>query len=119
MNFREEMVAAIRRGDKTQTRRVANDNPNSPWYRGGCAYKMGRVYAICPGRAKSGIGFMELKKEPTLEKLGAIDEAGVRREGFASTKDFIAYWTNLHGEWDPSIRVWKIVFAPLTWKADS
>lgn len=112
------MVLAIRRGKKTQTRRVASDNPNSPWYEGGCGlFYPGPPsgYAICPGRGKSAVGRLQLTEEPRLDVLGAMDDEDGRREGFEGWLDFQAYWERLHGRFDPKLKVWVISFEVLHW----
>lgn len=122
MNFRPEMVAAIRRG-KCETRRVANDNPNSPWYRGGCAFHVPRpsierfekTYAICPGRGKTAVGRLKLTKEPELSVVENITEAGALNEGFKSRDDFLAYFKELNPTTGLDTEVWVIRFAPVEW----
>ena len=37
MNFRPELAEKVMAGEKTVTRRVASENPRSPWYVGGCS----------------------------------------------------------------------------------
>jgi hypothetical protein len=120
VNFRPELVEAIRRGRKSETRRVANGNPNSPWYRGACAFSKGHVggYAICPGRGKAAVGRLELTEDPVLEKLGDLDDEAARREGFADLLEFEAYWERLHGKWDPNLEVWVIKFNVTEWKEE-
>lgn len=117
MNFRPELVDAIRRGQKSETRRVATDNPNSPWSLEACAFVKGHVggYAICPGRGKTAVGRLELTADPVLEKLGEMDDEAARREGFRDLPDFRAYWERLHGYWDPELKVWVIKFDVLEW----
>ena len=53
MIFRPELAARILAGEKTVTRRIANGNPRSPWYRGRCALRPGRSYAVSPGRGRA------------------------------------------------------------------
>jgi hypothetical protein len=116
VNFRPEMVAAIRRG-KCETRRVANDNPNSPWYRGGCAYRVGRPggYAICPGRGKSAVGRLELTVEPQLSAVENITDLGARREGFESRAAFLDYFLRLNRAASLETEVWALRFAVIEW----
>lgn len=121
MNFRPEMVAAIRRG-KCETRRVANDNPNSPWYRGGCAYRETRLderpaktYAICPGRGKKAVGRLRLTAEPELSVVRNVTEAGARNEGFESRDAFLDYFLKLNRGVDLYTEVWRVPFAVVSW----
>lgn len=110
MLFTEAMVEAMREGRKVETRRVANDNPRSPWFREKCSYKLGKPYAIVPGRSKPGIGFLELVEEPRLGPVDSITHLGARREGFANRASFLMYFGTLHGEFDLSMQVWALHF---------
>lgn len=122
MNFRPEMVAAIRRG-KCETRRVVNDNPNSPWYRGGCAYHVTRpslerfekTYAICPGRGKTAVGRLKLTKEPELTVVENITDAGAIAEGFESRDAFLDYFLKLNRGVDLQTEVWAVRFGVYSW----
>ncbi len=44
MNFRPELAEAVMADPprKTVTRRLVSDNPNSPWWREKCAYRVGQ-----------------------------------------------------------------------------
>jgi hypothetical protein len=116
------MVLAIRRG-KHETRRVANDNPRSPWYRGGCAYHVTRprldrfekTYAICPGRGKQAVGRLKLTKEPELTVVENITDAGAIAEGFESRDAFLDYFLRLNRGVDLKTEVWAIRFAVVFW----
>lgn len=122
MNFRPEMVAAIRRG-KVATRRVVSDNPNSPWYRGGCQYHMTRpsfdrfekTYAICPGRGKAAVGRLRLTREPELSVVENITETGARQEGFKSRQDFLNYFFALNSGVTLRTEVWVVYFTAVIW----
>lgn len=122
MNFRPEMVAAIRRG-KCETRRVANDNPNSPWYRGGCAYHVTRpsidrfekTYAICPGRGKAAVGRLRLLREPELTVVENITDLGARREGFDDRAAFLDYFLKLNRGVSLKTEVWALHFEVFSW----
>jgi hypothetical protein len=122
VNFRPKMVAAIRRG-KCETRRVANDNPNSPWFRGGCPYHVPRLdieriektYAICPGRGKAGVGRLRLVDEPKLQVVEDITDLGARREGFDNRDDFLAYFKKLNPKSGLDTEVWAIHFEVVSW----
>jgi hypothetical protein len=122
VNFRPEMIAAIRRG-KIETRRIASDNPNSPWYRGGCAFRMQRLderpektYAITPGRGKgSAVGRLKLTKEPELSIVENITDLGAHNEGFESRDAFLDYFRNLNTRAELGTEVWVIRFAVVSW----
>lgn len=121
MIFRPEMVKAIYDGRKTETRRVASENPNSPWYRDDCAFYVGRPggYAISPGRSKNAVGRLELTEEPRLDVLEAMTDEDGRREGFEGFIDFRAYFERLHGRFDPLLKVWVVSFRPIEWNVEA
>jgi hypothetical protein len=116
------MVLAIRRG-KCETRRVVNDNPNSPWYRGGCAYHVPRpslerfekTYAICPGRGKAAVGRLKLTHEPDLSVVESITDLGARREGFDDRAAFLDYFLKLNRGVDLQTEVWALRFEVVYW----
>jgi hypothetical protein len=122
MNFRPEMVLAIRRG-KCETRRVVNDNPNSPWYRGGCAYHVTRpsidrfekTYAICPGRGKSAVGRLKLTAEPELSVVESITDLGAVHEGFEDRAAFLDYFLKLNPGVSLQTDVWVVRFGVYSW----
>lgn len=125
MNFRPEMVAAIRRGQKTETRRVANLNPNSPWCRERCGYRMPKIaepeeksYAICPGRGKTSVGRLQLIEEPELTLVENITDLGAYREGFEDREEFLAYFRKLHPRISLKAEVWRVHFKPVSWVPD-
>ena len=86
MNFRPELAAAVMDGTKDVTRRLTSENPRSPWWAGGCSLKVGRDYAVCPGRGKDAIGRVRIVSA-TLEAAGAVTDAEAVREGFAFVLD--------------------------------
>lgn len=109
MNFRPELVEKILTGAKTQTRRVVSPNERSPWFIGECGLRVGQDYAVCPGRGKTQVARLTVKRV-WQELAGEISEVDATREGFADRADFIAYWERLHGSFDPTTRVWAIQF---------
>lgn len=54
--FKPELAAKVMAGEKTVTRRLASDNPRSPWWREGCRFQPGQEVPIQPGRGKTAIG---------------------------------------------------------------
>lgn len=122
MNFRPEMVLAIRRG-KCETRRVVSDNPRSPWYGGGCALhvpgpgfeRFRKSYAICPGRGKAGVARLELLREPERHLLENVTETGAIYEGFESREKFLAYVLDLNPGLSVKDEVWAIRFKVVLW----
>lgn len=110
MNFKPELVEKILAGEKSQTRRVMSDNPNSPWYRRGCKLKVNHLYALCPGRGKPQVGKIAVLH--VAEKfLGTIRHHEAVMEGFGSVGEFRDYWERMHGSFDPNMPVWAITFA--------
>jgi hypothetical protein len=112
MLFGEELAAKVLAGEKTVTRRRAQD--------GQCRYRVNRSYAVQtpiaegPGKGRGG---KELGRIAVLsiesQRLGAIFAAGdaePRREGFATVEAFVDYWRGIHGEFDPGLAVWRIQF---------
>lgn len=109
MNFKPELVEKILAGQKTQTRRAMSENPNSPWYRGGCKLKRNHAYALCPGRGKHQVAkIIVTDVQPVV--LGAITSGDAIAEGFTSAAEFRDYWTRMHGSFDPAENVWAITF---------
>jgi hypothetical protein len=113
VNFQPELAQAVMAGRKTVTRRLVSDNPRSPWYRGACALKVGRDYAVCPGRGKHAIGrvrivAVEMQTLATLVNGGGDEEA--RREGFANLSAFWDAWTAINGAPDMRSLVWRVEF---------
>lgn len=130
MNFGPDLAELIAKGEKTVTRRMPSDNPRSPWFRGGCSLKVDGDYAVCPGRGKHAIARVRITAvdlEPLGRRLTLPDRPGhshhgndasfvfqivreAQAEGFRSTWEFQDRWKELHGEWDPTVEVWRIEF---------
>lgn len=109
MNFRPELAAAVMRGDKTVTRRLVSDNPRSPWSITGCGLKIGRDYAVCPGRGKHAIGRVRIVNVGQ-RPLGRMNVREAAREGFPSIAAFEEAWTAINGDFDPHALVWRVEF---------
>lgn len=111
MNFRPELAEQVLAPDaakrKTVTRRLVSDNPNSPWWRGGCSLKPGKDYAVTPGRSKHGIGRV-IVTSTTLEPLGILDDAEARREGFDDAAAFMEGFAKINGAYDHHALVWRV-----------
>lgn len=110
MIFRPELADLVLAGRKTETRRIANENPRSPWWRERCRYEPGRSYAVQRGRTEPGVARIEVLGVVRQENLGDITPAGANAEGFDSVDAFMAYWRGLHGRWEPNLRVWVVRF---------
>jgi hypothetical protein len=109
VNFRPELAAAVMDGRKTVTRRIVSENPRSPWWRGGCAYRVGQSVAVCPGRAKHAIG-RAVVRDVRLEPLSMLyREEDAHAEGFPSVAAFRAAWEAINGgQYDPTAIVWRV-----------
>lgn len=88
MIFRSELVRAIARGAKTQTRRpVKGDQP--------CRYKVGKSVAVQPGRGRPAalrIVITAVRQEP----VGEITFEDARAEGFRTPTEFRLAWVAIH-----------------------
>jgi hypothetical protein len=92
------MAKLVLAGKKTQTRRLS------------CRYVAGRKYAIQPGRGRKAIGELTVVRVDEDMRLGDLTLRDARREGFRTTDEFRAYWTQLHGRFDPETRVYVVTF---------
>lgn len=109
MNFRPELAAKVMAGEKTVTRRLVSDNPNSPWWRERCSLKIDHTYAVCPGRGKNAIGRVRIVRVMS-EPLGYLNVDEARREGFRDSNGFEGAWHAINGGYDPDVIVWRVEF---------
>lgn len=109
MNFKPELAALVMAGEKTVTRRLVSDNPNSPWYVRACSLTVGRDYAVCPGRGKNAIGRV-LVTEVRRMRLGYLTLNEARREGFPTVAAFAEAFSAINGHYDASACVWRVEF---------
>lgn len=110
MNFRPELAAKVMAGEKTQTRRLVSHNPRSPWWHVECGYKVGRDYAVCPGRGKHAIGRIRITETMQLRLGGTLSLADAQAEGFASRDEFRLAWIDINGGYDSHAMVWIVKF---------
>lgn len=103
MIFRPELARKIARGEKTMTRRPIKPGEKH------CRYREGRDYAVQPGRGKPA-AFRILILTVEDQALGDLTYRDARAEGFKTRDEFQAYWTSLHGHYDPGMPVWAIRF---------
>ena len=109
MIFRRELAELILAGEKTATRRRQNENPRSPWFKERCAYKVGQVFTINPGRGVKRIG--EARATAVYAApLSAVTAPEARQEGFRSVLAFRDAWVGIHGSLDLSEVVWVVGF---------
>lgn len=107
MNFKPELAEKVMAGEKTVTRRLVSDNPNSPWWVDGCSLKVGRTYAVCPGRGKNAIGRALVTAVEKLP-LGYLTDEEARAEGFADEFAFRDVFHRINGYYDPDAEVWRV-----------
>ncbi len=108
MIFRPELAQLVMSGEKTVTRRACSPNPRSPWYRERCGIRVDQMVTVQPGRGKPNIGRAQVIAV-TRGRLGRLDQAEARREGFASSAEFEATFEALNGTYDPNLEVWVVV----------
>lgn len=118
MNFKPELAAKVMAGEKTVTRRLASDNPRSPWYRGACALKVGQDYAVCPGRGKNAIGRVRVTRVSRQPLHVVLNPGEPEREGFPSAEAFLSAWKSINGTWDDMATVWRVEFEVVAVDAD-
>lgn len=95
MIFSKEMLRAVLDGRKTVTRRpVKKGKAGAPFEP--CRYRVGSDYAIQAGYGQRGIGERFEVTDVARGKVGEIDYAGARAEGFKTTAEFRAHWLLLH-----------------------
>lgn len=107
--FKKPLAEKVMAGEKTVTRRMPSDNPRSPWWREECAYRVGRDYAVQPGRGKPQIGRVRMLSVEKV-RLGRLTVAEARKEGFDSPEGFEDVWRSMHGPLEPWIFVWRLEF---------
>lgn len=110
MNFQAQLAEKVMRGEKTVTRRLCRDNPRSPWFRNRCSLKVGRDYAVCPGRGKTAIGRVLILRTDKM-RLGRLAPGEAWREGFASVAEFEEAFAAINGSYDRMALVWRVEFA--------
>lgn len=94
--FKPALIREIVRGKKTMTRRLVKHDKAGTLR--DCRYKIGRTYAVQPGRGKPSDGTRVLITDVRTELLGEISFDDARAEGFRTTDDFKRYWVRLHDE---------------------
>jgi hypothetical protein len=111
MNFLPHLAQLVMAGKKTVTRRIASSNPRSVWSTAGCKLRVGRDYAVCPGRGKPAIGRARVL-DLALMPLGRLSPGEARREGFDSVTAFETAFTRIHGCYNPQTLVWRVQLQP-------
>jgi hypothetical protein len=107
VTFQPHLAEMVMAGTKVVTRRICSDNPRSPWWRERCALKPGRDYAVQVGRGLPALGRARVVSV-RRERLGELDDAEARREGFPSRGHFEATFRAINGGYDPDVDVWRV-----------
>jgi hypothetical protein len=100
MLFKPYLIEPILDGRKTETRRL--------WKR--CLVKANKLYDARTDFHNKSI-FATIKiTYVRKEKLGSINDDGIRREGCTSIEEFRKIWIDIYGRWDPDTEVFVIGF---------
>jgi len=124
MQFRPEMIEAIKAGRKTQTRRPMKVGDNldhrhssadDRWgaevidLRGRTRWMQGKRYSLCPGRGKDRVGLIQITGIRS-ERVDEISEQDALAEGFESREAFLAAWKALYPKGNLEAYVWVLEF---------
>ncbi len=113
MIFAPDLAEKILAGEKTQTRRPRmGANPTGErggWIDDPCRYKVGRSYAVQPGRGKKAVARIRvLRVDP--QAMCDMTDADARAEGFDSPAAFASRWLEMYGRGNWLDPVWRITF---------
>lgn len=138
MLFKPELIEKILAGEKTQTRRIVGERefqipggvePKilAVYIEDGVRdnrhklkWRVGRTYAICPGRGKTGVARIKIT-EIRRQNLREISIPDAEAEGvycgderYADVSNFIALWNSINTRpgirWQDNPEVWAISF---------
>jgi hypothetical protein len=113
-------VKQVLSGDKTKTSRLINPHDAAVMGRDGKIevvlnngrdkYRVGKTYAVQPGRGKPAVGRIRLLG---IERrvISDTNKSEAKQEGFASRQEFFAQWDEIHGEGKRDADVWMLEFA--------
>lgn len=99
MLFKPDLCAKVLAGEKTQTRRpvkwaagaLVSVEPPIP-----CQYRVGRDYAVQPGRGQKAVGRIRVL-EVARVCVESIDGWDAVAEGFESRAAFLDWWRGFYG----------------------
>lgn len=123
--FKRPLLQRIKRGTKTQTRRIIFSDDRPTFGNSGeiiavhrinrergttrVKWRVGQEYAACPGRGLPGeatIRLLKLRKEAPA----AISESDALAEGFNSAAEFLTAWGEINPNHNPHSPVWVCTF---------
>jgi hypothetical protein len=106
-------------GDKTKTSRLINPHDSAVTGKDGKIeavlnngrdkYRVGKTYAVQPGRGKPAVGRIRLLG---IERkvVSETNKTEAKQEGYASRQEFFAQWDEIHGAGKRNIEVWMLEF---------
>jgi hypothetical protein len=107
MLFKPELVEKILAGEKTQTRRAANQGEALSRHKDGGVgvrrlndhyrWVAGHTYAVQPGRGKHGVARIEITAIRYCARASDISESDAHAEGFASADEFREVYARING----------------------
>jgi len=103
MFFKDEHIAPILGGRKTQTRRKINRT-------GKCPYIPGHAYQCRSDYKAAGVFAFILVKNVRQERLGDITDEDANREGYANRIDYLDAFERIYKSLDLDEIVWVIDF---------
>lgn len=110
MIFRPELAAKVMDGSKTVTRRLATQNPRSPWWIERTWYMPGKVFTINPGRGAPNIGCARVTAADRYLWSGELSDVEARREGFATSAEFLEAFGGINGSVAAGRMLWRVEF---------
>ncbi len=102
MIFGKALIGKVLSGEKTVTRRRLRDIPSR--------YREGGYYKVQPGRGKQHVGHIVVISVDDEPVFTGTRWREAQREGFSTPREFVDYWTWLHGSWNPTELVAVIRF---------
>jgi len=105
MQFTQESIDKILAGEKDQTRRPVkpgdtayfDDDTNSyvVFRNGRLKWKVGKIYAVCPGRGKHQVARIRIL-DVSREDVRRISAEDAMAEGFETRSDFFIVWCSFY-----------------------
>lgn len=112
-------LAPLLSGAKTATSRLAKPGESVEYARNGSIaavkshgrdkYRVGKTYAVQPGRTQPAIARIKLLGIKG-QRVSETSIAEANQEGFESREAFLAQWREIHGEDKLNAEVWLLTF---------